>query len=82
MRECASITRSARASEFGQVEVAARVSRGGMYSINLPLAPHLIFIDHGNGLPHHTTRKKRRSVGLNKNVSPDILRCSRSVRIW
>jgi hypothetical protein len=32
--------------------VAARVSHGGVYAINPPLAPPLIFIEHANGLHH------------------------------
>jgi hypothetical protein len=41
----------ARASEFSQEEVVARVSCGGVYGVNPPLAPPLIFIEHANGLP-------------------------------
>jgi hypothetical protein len=44
MRGCASTTRAARASEFDREEVVARVLRGDVYSVNLPLAPSLIFI--------------------------------------
>jgi hypothetical protein len=50
MCEYASTTRAARASEFSREEVAARVSRGGVYNVNLPLAPSLIFIEHTNEL--------------------------------
>jgi hypothetical protein len=39
------------ASEFGQEEVEVRVSRGGVYGVNLPLALLIIFIEHINGLP-------------------------------
>jgi hypothetical protein len=31
----------------------ARVSRDGVYDVNLPLAPPLIFIEYANGLPCH-----------------------------
>jgi hypothetical protein len=47
---CASTTRVARASEFDREEAVGRVSRGGMYASLVPLAPHLIFIEHANGL--------------------------------
>jgi hypothetical protein len=43
----------AMVSEFGREEVAARVSRGGVSNVNLPLAPPLVFIEHANGLPHY-----------------------------
>jgi hypothetical protein len=52
VRGCASTMHAARASEFGREEVAARVSRGGVYDVNAPLAPPLIFIEHANVFPY------------------------------
>jgi hypothetical protein len=42
------------ASEFGRENVVARISRGGVYSVNPPLTPLYIFIEHVNELPHMT----------------------------
>jgi hypothetical protein len=53
VRGCVSITCAARASEFGQEEVEVRVSRGGVYGVNPPLALLIIFIEHINGLPRY-----------------------------
>jgi hypothetical protein len=58
--------------------VAARVSRGCMYGISVPLALHLIFIEHASGLPHHgpistLIQLGSNHVGLNPNCYDCLL---------
>jgi hypothetical protein len=62
---CASTTRIARASKFGREEAMARVLRGGVYGVNPPLAPPLIFIEHANGLPCRRPNSTLNRLGLN-----------------
>jgi hypothetical protein len=66
VRVCASITRTARALEFGREAVAVRVSHGGVSGINPSLAPPLIFIEHGNRL--HRRRPISTLIRLGSNL--------------